>query len=89
MFAEICPGQNRNQFVAYMLAFINMTLNVENLAITFLEKGNKETENDSVYSVIECAARNTVIYIPQQWYSAVRSARKSKFPLHREGDGHD
>ncbi|GFO11068.1 DNA repair protein rhp54 [Plakobranchus ocellatus] len=80
MFADNCPGQNRNQFVANMLAFMNMSLNLDKLALTFLEKGHTESENDSVYSVIECATRHTELYIPEQWYSAVRSARKSKSP---------
>lgn len=80
MFADNCPGQNRNQFVAYMLAFMNKRLGLDKLAITFLEKGHTETENDSVHSVIERATRNTEIYTPEQWYAAVRGARKSKSP---------
>ena len=63
-----------------MLAFMNSRLGLDKLAITLLEKGHTETENDSMHSVIELTARTKEIYTPERWYSAVRGARKSKTP---------
>ena len=80
MFADHWSGQNRYHFVPYMLVFKNSRLGSYKLAITFLEKGHTETENDSVHSVIDCAARTAQIYMPEQWNVTVRSARKSKTP---------
>ena len=57
---------------------------MDKLPLTFLQKGHTENENDSVHSVIERATKNAVIYSPEQWYSAVRTARKSKTPYHVE-----
>ena len=84
LFSDNCPGQNRNRFVAFMLNETNKTLHMDKLCLTFLQKGHTENENDSVHSVIERATKHAVIYSPEQWYSAVRSARKSKTPYHVE-----
>jgi len=80
MFADNCPGQNRNQFVAFMLTVMNGKLSMECISLTFLEKGHTETENDSVHSVIERATKNVLIYTPEQRYAAVQNARKDKRP---------
>ena len=47
-------------------------------------EGYTENENDPVHSVIEGATKHAVLYSPEQWYSAVRTARKSKTPYHVE-----
>ena len=57
---------------------------MDKLCLTFLQKGHTENENDSVHSVIERATKHAVIYSPEQWYSDVRTARKSKTPHHVE-----
>ena len=82
LFYDNCPGQNRNSFVAFMLNETNKTLHMDKLCLTFLQKGHTENEKDSVHSVIERATKHAVIYSPEQWYSAVRTARKSKTPYH-------
>ena len=57
---------------------------MDKLCLTFLQKGHTENENDSVHSVIERATKYAVIYSPEQWYSAMRTARKSKTPHYVE-----
>ena len=59
IFAGNCPGQNRNQFVAYLLAFMNRRHGLDKLAVVLVEKGHTETENDSVRSVMERATTTT------------------------------
>ena len=72
-----CPKSNSS-------TFYYKTLYMDKLCLTFLPKGHTENENDSVHSVIERATKHAVIYSPEQWYSAVRTARKSKTPYHVE-----
>ncbi|KAI4462947.1 dna-directed rna polymerases i ii and iii subunit rpabc2 [Holotrichia oblita] len=43
---------------------------------TYLERGHTQNEGDSVHSTIENAARHIPIYLPHQWYTLVRTARK-------------
>ena len=40
MFADNCPGQNRNKFVAFMLAFMNSRLGLDKPAVGLVEKGH-------------------------------------------------
>lgn len=44
----------------------------------YLEKGHTQNENDSVHSTIERATRHVPVYTPEQWCTAVRSARREK-----------
>lgn len=78
-FSDNCGGQNRNRFIAfmYMQAMRHFGVNIRH---TYLEKGHTQTENDSVHAVIENSVKRALIYTPEQWYGAVRSARKSKQP---------
>ena len=57
---------------------------MDKLCLTFLQKGHAGNGKDSVHSVIERATKHAVIYSPEQWYSAVRTARKYKTPYHVE-----
>ena len=45
---------------------------------TFLEKGHTETENDSIHATTERASCRIELYIPEQWFAAVRGSRTSK-----------
>ncbi|GFN91926.1 DNA repair protein rhp54 [Plakobranchus ocellatus] len=84
LFSDNCPGQNRNRFVAFMFCETNKRVQLDKLSLTFLQKGHTENENDSVHSVIEKSTKHAVIYSPEQWYAAVRTARKSKAPYYVE-----
>jgi hypothetical protein len=53
-------------------------LPIESITHNFLETGHTQNENDAVHAVIECSARNAVIYTPEQWSAIVRTARPSK-----------
>lgn len=79
-FSDNCAGQNRNRFVAFALLFARSTFQLSTVVHTFLEKGHIEPENDSVHATIERKTRNIELYIPEQWYTAVRTARSSKQP---------
>ncbi|GFO07055.1 guanine nucleotide-binding protein g(s) subunit alpha [Plakobranchus ocellatus] len=73
MFSDNCAGQNRNRFA-------RAHFHLNSLTHVFLEKGHTETENDSVHATIERKVRNIQIYSPEQWLTAVRTARVSIRP---------
>ena len=80
LFSDNCGGQNRNHFIAFCLWWLRKKFDFKVIKHTFLEKGHTETENDSVHACIERKTRNISVYTPEQWYTAVRSTRKTKQP---------
>ncbi|CAG2211934.1 unnamed protein product [Mytilus edulis] len=78
LYSDACAGQNRNQFTAtgLMHAVINLP-NIEIIDHKFLESGHTQMECDSMHSAIEFAKKKTEIYIPSQWATVVRMARRT------------
>ena len=77
LFSDTCSGQNRNQYVACGLWY--SAQNIPNLKIIdqkFLETGHTHMECDSMHSAIEFAKKNTPIYVPSQWDTVIRMARR-------------
>ena len=90
LFSDNCAGQNQNRLVAFALNFARSKLQLNSITHTFLDKGHTETENDSVHATIERKTRHIKIYTPDQWFTAVRTARTSKQPYQvREMCGRD
>jgi hypothetical protein len=76
-FSDSCPGQNRNRFVFAALLHAVVTLpNINILDHKYLESGHTQMECDSVHSTIERAKRLTSVYVPSQWDTIVRMARR-------------
>lgn len=63
-----------------MVNAIESIQGLEKLAIVYLEKGHTQNENDSVHSCVEQAKRNIDIFVPAQYPTVIRGARKSKAP---------
>jgi hypothetical protein len=80
MYADNCGGQNKNRYILALMAYVVQTTPIEKIALCFLEKGHTQNENDSVHSTIEQARRNLNIFVPEQYFSLVRGARRSKAP---------
>ena len=80
LLSDNCPGQNRNRFMATMMWYALKTFRLEKTEHVFLEKGHTQNENDSVHSKITIAAKNTIVYTPDQWYTTVRMARRFPNP---------
>lgn len=78
-YSDNCAGQNRNRFVFGFYSYIAKKFNVT-ITHTFLEKGHTENEGDSVHSVIEKKKRKSVVYVPSEWYTLIRNAKKSGKP---------
>lgn len=75
-FSDNCAGQNRNK---YLYSLYNFLANKHNIKIrhSYLEKGHTQNEGDSVHSMIERASKNIPIFVPDQWYTLVRTAKRS------------
>ncbi|KAJ8319696.1 hypothetical protein KUTeg_002739 [Tegillarca granosa] len=79
LYSDNCTGQNRNKYVA--AAGLHSVITTENIVAIdqkFLEPGHTEMEVDSMHAAIEAAKKNTEIYVPSQWDTVVRLARKRK-----------
>lgn len=75
-YSDNCSGQNRNK---YLYTLYNYLTNKHTIKIrhSYLEKGHTQNEGDSVHSLIERASKNIPIYLPDQWYTLVRTAKRS------------
>lgn len=77
LYSDSCPGQNRNQFVATCLIYAVQTIpNLSTVDHKFLETGHTQMECDSIHAAIEFAKKHTPIYIPSEWHTVIRMARK-------------
>ncbi|XP_062577208.1 uncharacterized protein LOC134239069 [Saccostrea cucullata] len=77
LYSDACSGQNRNQFTATSLMHaVSFLPNLEIIDHKFLESGHTQMECDSMHSAIEFAKKKTEIYIPQQWSTVIRMARR-------------
>ena len=78
LFSDTCTGQNRNQFIAAALVdTLSKSPNIKIIDQKFLESGHTHMECDSMHAAIEFAKRKTTIYVPSQWDTVVRMARRS------------
>ena len=79
LFADNCPGQNKNRFVTQMILLAVMKFkNIKLIQLVFLERGNTQNENDSIHSTIEKGKKGITIFHPFQWVALVQGARKTR-----------
>ncbi|KAK3092951.1 hypothetical protein FSP39_009293 [Pinctada imbricata] len=75
-YSDACSGQNRNQFTATSLMHaVTYLQNIDIVDHKFLESGHTQMECD-MHAAIEFAKKKTEIYIPQQWSTVIRMARR-------------
>ena len=79
LFSDTCGGQNKNRSVcAALLCCLAEHTNIEMIDHKFFEPGHSCMECDSMHSAIESAKKVTEIYVPSQWDTILRMARKKK-----------
>ena len=79
LFADNCPGQNRNRYLFKMLSVAALTIgNITSIELILLEKGHTQNENDSVHSRLENAKKGRTVYHPGQWLTMAEMACKSR-----------
>lgn len=78
-YSNCCTGQNRNRFVAVaLLHAVNRTPNIQIIDHKFLESGHTQMESDSIHAAIETAKKCTEVFVPSQWDTVIRLARKKR-----------
>lgn len=78
LFADGCPGQNKNSITAAMLLhFIKNSASIEKIYLNFFETNHSQSEGDSAHSAISTAIKNTGdLYVPAQLVPIIRLARR-------------
>lgn len=78
LFADGCPGQNKNTIMpAMMLHAIHTSCHMEEVSLRFLKSYHGQSEADSVHSAISTALRNVGdIFIPTQLCPIFSLARR-------------
>jgi len=78
LFADGCPGQNKNSIVATMLLHtVCNSSNIEQISLYFFEAYHGQNEGDSAHSCINTAIEATGdVYVPTQLVPIFRLARK-------------
>ncbi|XP_048240747.1 uncharacterized protein LOC125374054 [Haliotis rufescens] len=77
LYSDTCTGQNRNQYVAAsLLHAVTTTDHIDVIDHKFLEPGHTQMECDAIHSSIEFAKKKTSIFVPSQWDTVIRMARR-------------
>ena len=80
IYCDNCGAQNKNRPFLAMLKHVVNTTRIDKITISYLEKGHTQNENDSVHAAIESSKRHVDLFVPEQYYSLARGARKTKAP---------
>ncbi|KAE8737665.1 hypothetical protein FOCC_FOCC016869 [Frankliniella occidentalis] len=75
IYSDNCSAQNKNQFLFSMYVMASIRFNIK-ITHRYLEVGHTHMEVDSVHATIESSVKNTDIFVPSQWYAAMRMAKK-------------
>ena len=79
LFSDTCGGQNRNiQMSAALLRACQALANIQTITQYMTESGHSQMECNSVHSTIERACRNIDAFTPLEYYTIVRTARRSQ-----------
>lgn len=79
LYSDNCGGQNKNKFfpMALILA-LKESSHLQMIDHKFLERGHSHMEVDSVHAAVEYAKKNIPVYVPRDWETVCRFARKRK-----------
>ena len=85
-YSDNCGGQNKNKFVASLCSFAVIYFkNINSITHKFLIQGHTQNEGDNVHSLIEKEIKRSLksgpVYIPQQYVTLIRSAKKHGLPF--------
>ena len=78
MMSDGCGGQQKNAIFATMcVEAVTKHPSIQQIDHKFFETGHSQMECDSTYSVIEKATKKAAIYVPLEWVTAGKLARKN------------
>lgn len=76
-YCDCCTGQNRNRLVVVgLMHALEKSRHIETTEQKFLESGHTQIKSDSIHAAIERAKKCTSVYVPSEWDTIVRMARK-------------
>lgn len=75
-YSDNCSGQNRNRYIYSLYNYLTQLYNIK-IRHSFLEQGHTQNEGDSAHSVIERSSKSVPVFVPQQWYTLVRTAKRN------------
>lgn len=83
-YSDNCCGQNKNRYIISMFLFAVRSLKIKAINHKFLICGHTQNEGDAVHSVIEKEIKKSLkrgpIFIPQQYATIIRMAKKKGRP---------
>lgn len=85
LFADGCPGQNKNSIIAAMLLHtVHQLENIDQISILYFEAYHGQNEGDSAHSAIKTAIDNAGdLYVPAQLIPVFHLARrKNPYTVH-------
>lgn len=88
IYSDGCGYQNRNSILSNALLAFSV-INKKTIEQKFLVKGHTQMECDSVHSLIERGLDKREIYLPGEYVSITKQARKNPFPLDTKYLHHD
>lgn len=77
IYSDNCSPQNKNQFLFSMYAMASIRFKIK-ITHRYLEVGHTHMECDSIHATIEKSVKYTDIFVPSQWYTAMRTAKKNR-----------
>lgn len=81
LYCDFCPGQNKNrQMLSMICRYLQSTLNVQTVTITYLLPGHTFMPVDSVHAGIERALKNKTIWASSEWPTLITNARVKPAP---------
>ena len=82
MFADNCPGQNKNRYIIQILAIMSVKSKLPIIDLIFFEKRHTQNIGDSAHSVIERGKKGVNIHRPWQWVMLIeKSCRSNPYKL--------
>ena len=75
-YSDCCGGQNRNRFIAGLMAYAIKNLHFKSIEMKFLESGHTQMEADSMHSSIEQAISKLSVYSPIEFLTIFKMARR-------------
>lgn len=81
LFADGCPGQNKNSVIAAMLLHYvtSLEVSIEKISLLYFEAYHGQNEGDSAHSAIKTAIENAgELYVPSQLVPIFKLARRKK-----------
>ncbi|KAK3921618.1 polyprotein [Frankliniella fusca] len=76
LYSDNCSAQNKNKFLFSMYTMASIRLNIR-IVHRYLETGHTHMEVDSVHAAIQNSIKNKEIFVPSEWYAAIKLAKKS------------